>query len=376
MKKIILFFCFVFLSFSERNIVPSMTENFRKNIATLIDEFESVLELDEKIENLPDSAWFGSDKKSTKKEIENLINSALEILEISDLVEMKEKLRRIERRIEFAKKRISEYRNKMLSAPIDSWFRTTVKGFQEKIKLEENLIREQKKEKRETKEKINLLLSSSGLELNKEQLEMLLSSVIGDDIISMASVFKNLKNITIQFYGLSKENQENVEEARRYYGIYMVSLQVLEQMYKKFIDTIENSHIPKIDTFIKQAENNIIDANKGIKSKLGDIDILKANISSNLLTKKVAETYKKYLFWQKDTIEKREKKLQKNIYTSRNTYKTVKLSHQVITLLNRGMKDFDTLLNLKMPEFAVFKSSEMKKTFLNLSLRLKNWKVK
>ena len=53
-----------------------------------------------------------------------------------------------------------------------------------------------------------------------------------------------------------------------------------------------------------------------------------------------------------------------------NTYKTVKLSSMVSALINNGLKTFDTLSKLQIPDMAKFENKEIQEQFRKLTLRM------
>ena len=63
-------------------------------------------------------------------------------------------------------------------------------------------------------------------------------------------------------------------------------------------------------------------------------------------------------------ISKREEKI------AINTYKTVKLSSSVTNLIRNGLKTFDTLSKLQVPDITRFENKEMQEEFRKLTVRI------
>ncbi len=306
---------------------------------------------------LPKSTWFGEDQRSNAIELRNLLDEIIKILGISDITDYRQGINDLEQNIRVSQGKIAEYQQKKVTAPSDPFlgmhdtpFRVTKKGYQDRIDDQYELIDEHEKQIDDIRSQLANELSKIGLELTNEQLEMLLSSVVGNDIMSMSVVFNNVREITIELEKLTNKSGENVEAARRYYGVYKVLLHVLDYMQNKFINDINRKYIPRIKQYILQAKQNITEAKTAISHRRGDRDILKNNIAANKLTQKTSELYQAYLEEQKIYIQKQNKALADDIITADNTYKTVSLSSNVIKMLRKGLKEFEALAKLKIPK--------------------------
>ena len=78
-----------------------------------------------------------------------------------------------------------------------------------------------------------------------------------------------------------------------------------------------------------------------------------------------------------DIVNSQQRKIKKALKISKeqekvaiNTYKTVKLSSMVSALINNGLKTFDTLSKLQIPDMAKFENKEIQEQFRKLTLRM------
>ena len=65
-------------------------------------------------------------------------------------------------------------------------------------------------------------LRALGLQLDDRQIDVLLSSVTGDDLLQNAVVFANVRIMVEKLAELSREDRDNLEINRRYSGLYLV----------------------------------------------------------------------------------------------------------------------------------------------------------
>ena len=74
-------------------------------------------------------------------------------------------------------------------------------------------------EKALTMTQMSQALTAIGVDLDSNQLEAMMSSVVGDDIVSMSVVFNAIKDMTTQLAELTQSSGEDLAHAKKYYGI-------------------------------------------------------------------------------------------------------------------------------------------------------------
>ena len=205
--------------------------------------------------------------------------------------------------------------------------------------------------------------------MDPEQLKVWLSSAIGDDIISMSVVFSHIKDITLQLEELTATSGENLSYAKKYYGMVVMIHKLIVYMQNRFIEDVENNIKPKLREFNKEANSNMKEAKKLYRNDTNN-QVLESNIEANKLTIKAINLYL-------DIVNSQQRKIKKALRISKeqekvaiNTYKTVKLSSMVSALINNGLKTFDTLSKLQIPDMAKFENKEIQEQFRKLTLRM------
>jgi len=331
-----------------------------------------ILDIEHENETLPESAWLGKDKTSNKNKINALLDEAIGILSISKTSEIRHQIRSIEEDIRGLKQTIAKYRQAQVSAPIRSKWKTTVADYKEKIEQLTEIIQQRHEQIDELKTQFSQQLADRGLNINQEQLDVLLSSVVGDDIIQSSVVYDNVKKISQQLMELTKNSGEDIEISQRYYGMYTILLKTLLHMQVTFIGNIGGKYLPKITNIVEEV-NNINETTRNLLS--GEVDKnhrlhLMANIGAQKLTLQTAELYKKHLNRQRDKVEIARNKTESDLQIAQNTYRTVRVSGELINLLRTSQKSFDTLLNIQVPDLLVFESLQMKQEFAILTQKL------
>ncbi|WP_182866155.1 hypothetical protein [Stieleria mannarensis] len=358
----------------------------RKRLGDLFERvlptLEETRELVDRHADLPDSSVipFKLDKQSNSAQINELLDQAIVALSVSEVSDYRQRIREANEAIAQARTNIADYRRQRVSA---SWakdqsqldkvnpFELSKEAIDESIDAEEEEIERQTKTLAELKETFAEELSKIGVEVDQEGVESLLSSVSGDDIVTMAVVFDNIKHVTVQLQELTENSGEALDVSKRYYGIYVVMIHVMDRIQKTFVRDVNEKHIPKLNEFAAQAKQNIKQARTLIEVSGGDREVLEANIASNELTRETANLYIEYLKRNAALIEKENKLAQKKLATAMNTYDTVKLSSDVAALMNTGRRDFETLMRLKVPSLREFNNAAIRKEFERMTSELR-----
>ena len=333
--------------------------------------------------DLPDKSRlpFTEDKQSNSAAINELLDAAIVILGNSEVSDYRQKIRDANELIQGSHEAIADYRRQRVSAKwardqsqIDKVnpFELSKESIDEQIENEEKEIQKQEKRLVELKKQFAKELSDIGVVVDEAAVESLLSSVSGDDIVSMAVVFENIKNVTAQLQNLTQRSGEALDVSKRYYGMYVVMVHVMDRIQKSFVRDVREKHIPKLKAFSKQADENIAQARSIIELKGGDPVLLSANIESNKLTQQTAILYIDYLQRNAALIEAENRRAQKNLATAMNTYNTVKLSSDVASLMKSGRRDFDALMKLQIPQLREFSNESIRREFERMTVELRS----
>lgn len=368
---------------SEKSAQERLRQRFGELFESVLPTLEQARELVDRHAGLPDNSRvpFVADKQSNSADINELLDEAIEILGVSEVSDYRGKIRDANTAIATSHENIADYRRQRISA---SWakdqgqldkvnpFELSKEAIDERIADEQSEIKAQRERLVELKQSFATGLSKIGVEVDDDGVESLLSSVSGDDIVTMAVVFENIKQVTTQLQQLTQESGEALDVSKRYYGMYVVMIHVMDRIQKTFIRDINEKHIPKLNQFASQADQNIAQAQKLIDVDGGDEKTLKANITSNQLTRQTAKLYIEYLQRNADLISADNRRAEKNLATAMNTYDTVKLSSDVADLMNTGRRDFETLMKLQVPALREFSNAAIRKEFQRMTSELRS----
>ncbi|MDR1378367.1 MAG: hypothetical protein LBJ36_04885 [Synergistaceae bacterium] len=351
----------------------SLASSWERLSSTLTD----ALNLQDKQETLPESSYFGADKISNTKKINALLDKVVEILvqgDASDLRRQAIALR--ETGLPALRREVDDLRNKRISAPETSkvpWVKTRSQ-IEARIAELDVEIKEKERLAMDIDSKIAEALRNMGLDLDDKQIDILLTSVTGDDLFQNTVVFANVKHVVEKLAELSREDRDNLEISRRYIGMYLVLNDVLIATQEGLIEKINMDYKPRLAELKAEAEKLRAEAlgraKQGQYSKTQK-EAFEVNAKANAMTARVAELYAELLEGQRKNFKVTLMDLQRNRDVAESTYKTVRSTGDLRNLIRAGLDLFDSIHPLSMPQLQSFENEAIRKEFEEINKRLR-----
>jgi hypothetical protein len=357
---------------TRRHLEPEAEDHFARVWDGVLPTLEETLALEERHASLPESSWFGEDQASNQAAIDDLLDQAVELLSTSDVQQYRDRIASLQKGIAQARQDMAEYRRLRVSAPRESLVNKTVADYEDAIEAREADIDRFEDELASVKRDFAAELRGLGLDLSDEQVELLLSTVVGDNLIDLGIVFDNVKSITEQLERLVAESGEDLESARRYYGMYVVLLKSLHQMHLQVEQAIAGKYIPQIDAIAERAQDLSAQTRNLMEQTPEKREILKANLEAQRLTVEAAGIYRDYLDQQGRQVTNARVELETDIAAAWNTYETVRVSGELVGLVRSSRQLLEGLLDRQVPALQPFKNLEMQREFEKLTAQLRS----
>lgn len=333
----------------------------------LIPRLDEVIALQDRDRELPESTWFGEDQASNSAAINGLLDEVTRILIGSNT--LRERMQELRGAMAANRAAIVELQRRKLTAPSDSLWRKTVSDLVEEIGEREAILAEQRQAMAGLHAETAVLLRGKGLDIDAEGVDFLLSTVVGDDVVNMTLVFEKVRQLTEQLEALTVESQEDLATARRYYGMYAVLLRTLEHMHAILIDRIESDYRPRIETVGGRARE-LQQETRALNAR-GPSRVLQSNLEAQQLTIDAAARYADYLNRQQRQVVASRQRLSRDLAIAQNTYETVKMSGDLVALMQSSRQRLDSLFQLQVPALRAFENLEMKREFQRLTATLR-----
>lgn len=333
----------------------------------LIPRLDEVIALQDRQRELPENAWFGEDRGSADAEIDRLLDEVSVIL-VGDNV-LRQRMRELSSAMTGNRAAISDLKRRRLTAPSDSMWRKTVADIDAEIGEREALLQEQQTALDELHAEMAIALRVTGLDIDAAGLEFLMSTVVGDDVIDMTLAFEQVRDLTEQLERLTADSDEDVASARRYYGMYTVLLRTLDHMHASLLDSITQDYQPRVGAIAERARELQQETRTLLARRANPV--LSSNLEAQQLTIAAAARYGDYLDGQRRQIELSRKQLARDIAIASNTYETVKMSGDLVALMQNSRQLLDRLFRLQVPPLRAFENLEMKREFQRLTETLR-----
>jgi len=337
----------------------------------LVPRLEETLQLEEDRPRLPDRAWLGRDKQDAEADINALLETSVAILSRSPVQDYRAQIEALRTRISEARVEIDQFRRARIAAPTDSLIATTVEGYDQRIAEREADIRRYQAELERIKGQFVTELRAMGIELSSDQVDLLLATVVCDNLIDLGIVFDNVKAITQQLETLVEDSGEDLESARRYYGMYVVLLRALARMHQDVAQAIETRYIPEINAIAERAADLSQETRALMRAQPERVELLRNNLQAQQLTIEAARVYRDYLAEQRKEVEQAQSALAADIKTAWNTYQTVRVSGELVDLVQSSQHLLDGLLNREVPPLRPFQNRQMQRELEKLTHQLR-----
>ena len=337
----------------------------------LVPKLDETLQIEDGRETLPERAWIGRDQRNADADVNALLDASVAILSRSPVQAYRARIEALRDEIAAARADIDRFRRARVAAPRESLIATTVAGYDERIAEREADIQANLSELDRIKAEFVGELRAMGIELSDDQVDLLLATVVGDNLIDLGLVFDNVKAITLQLETLVEDSGEDLESARRYYGMYVILLRALARMHSDVAEAIETAYVPEINAIAERAAQLSEETRALMKAQPSRAALLRNNLEAQALTIEAAGVYREYLLEQRTQVEQARAALVADIETAWNTYQTVRVSGELVDLVQSSQSLLDGLLDREVPPLRPFQNLEMQRELEKLTRELR-----
>jgi len=360
--------------FSEQDVIPDNSQRIKEIWEPLLEKLHQGSKVRKQIAETPSFTFWGEDKEAVIKDYQDIIDQIIMLLRNPSLEKNRNAIRELKNRIETLNNEISQLKEQRIVAPIDDSLTTTKSEIDKKIAQRKKQIDDDQDQIDHLLTQFKIKLTEMGIDLNRAQIEMLLVRVDADDIVQMFAVLDILKEITQQLSQLLNESQEDLLQARRYYGMHLILLEMVAQMQQTYLGHIDTLYVPNLEQLYDKTLTIQANSKERIQqdNNINRKKIYQRNIKAQDLTLKIIKIYIKQLLEQKSKIMTAQDNLKKDIDLAQNTYNTVMISSELSHLLQTSIEAFDTLQQIQLPEIIPFENIQMQKKYAELSRSLDN----
>ena len=346
------------------NIVPRLTESVKDNWRKISALSSRAMTLRCERENLPDRAWIACDKESHGKLIHDKVLLIRELLLSTSAQDLLKEVDALDRKIAEIDRDIHKESAHDIFCPEDSGKGTLAK-------LRENrrgLVRRREEAMRVVSQE----LESLGLRLSGGA-EQCLFLVDARDLVDVAIVAKGVGIVVERLRALMQSG--DVVAAKRYYGMYLIMVEVQKACYDIYIEKSRTGEWRDKIAQLKAEATTL--RQKALTSSTNMVFFtapqraaFARNAEVNAATLKAIDAYVQVLDQHEAVIRSKAEEAVKMLMVAENSYKTVALTEEFLSLAKANQDSFEALLELQLPPIEVFNDAALLAEFAAITRKL------
>ncbi len=316
-------------------------------------------------------------REDREKRIRELLDAALEIVTDVPITRIQKRITQRRAAIRDLKDRIAVLKEKRLTAPTDGFLpgivTDTVASLDEDIADLQARIAANRQDIAAAKREILAALEKSGIQVAPDQLDLMLDSVLGGDMIKLVAAFETVKNIDAHLGQLVRESGENLKAARRYFALHATLFAMLVHAQDMLIDKINRVYLKRLDRILADIREARAETDRLMRgaNRPDQQRTLAANRRAQLFAQKVARYYRDFLKTQRRQLIQARQRTMRDLRIADNTYRTVEASFQLRALIEDARASFDAIKKLETPGFdQIFQNDRLRKEFEKLTDQL------
>ncbi|MEZ5817431.1 MAG: hypothetical protein R3D44_10145 [Hyphomicrobiaceae bacterium] len=316
-------------------------------------------------------------REDREAKIKGLLDATLGVVTDVPVVEVQKRIEGLKSNIRELDDRIVKLREKKLVAPKDGFLpgyvTDTVDSLTKEIEDSQQRIAANRDAIDKAKGEVFDGLAKSGIQMTREQVDLLLDGVLSGDLVRLVAVFDSAKAIDAQLAKLMAQSGENISAARRYFAMHAALFAMVVHAQDVTIDKIDQHYLPKLEAITKDiaaARKRTGELLRG-ENRPDQRRALEANRESQRLADEAAKGYRRYLIQQREQVARARRRAAHDLKIADNTYETVEASYQLRQLMKDSSTSFEAIQKLESPTFEqIFRNEELRREFENLTRKL------
>ena len=300
-----------------------------------------------------------------------IINSCLEDFLHSDVLALIDSVQRLQDQIEKRKERINSWRLGLISAPASTLnpLRQTRARLFKRIKKEQASIEHDLAQIESLKAEALEKLAQERIPLTAEQLDGLLYTAEGTELAQIMAVAENIRGI--QAHLSATLDSSNNAQVKTCTGLLMLCYRIYVEIIERAISKVSGSYLEKLEELSDEANRQILRAKVLFEQSKKTSDVARSNMQINARTISLIALYREHLKKRLTELEKLRKEMTANYELSLNTFRTVKVGSELLSVIAAGEKDLAAIFDFEPPQLKSIYTEGLAEEFESLTRKLK-----
>ena len=365
--KGLIFFCTILglINVLADSLSANIKENIKDNWDDISEWCDEVVDLEKGMASLPESKWIGRDRSDQREDINELRQQIKEMLLSVDSHKLLKKIAKLDAKIADVKKKIENIREEMAFRPD-----TKEKNAKRIAKLV-GKCRDLESARKKEVDGVRAELESIGIKSKDGTIDGFIMLVNQKDFTDVVILSKGVYEIVECLKNAVSEG--NVVSSTRYYGIYVVLMDLQMIAYEEYLLKSKNVWRARLDTFSTEVEATITRCKDNIRRgeyEKRDVEAFEKLIASNNKLLYAIDLYRKLLKGYESSVEERLKKTKLRRERAQCTFETSSNILTLASMLQDVQSEFSSLMELELPEIKNFSDSALNEQIRSITLRL------
>ena len=360
----------MFFSFSHMyagSLAMEIKENVRDNWKEVSEWCGEVVNLENGMSSLPENSWipWKRDREKQRADIREIQQRIKEMLLSVDSHKLLKKIAKLDAKIADVKKKIENIREEMAFHP------DTKEKNAKKIAKLVGKCRDLESARKKEVDGVRAELESIGIKSKDGAIDGFIMLVNQKDFTDVVILSKGVYEIVECLKNAVSEG--NVVSSTRYYGIYVVLMDLQMIAYEEYLLKSKNVWRARLDTYSTEVEATITRCKDNIRRgehEKRDVEAFEKLIASNNKLLYAIDLYRKLLKGYESSVEERLKKTKLRRERAQCTFETSSNILTLASMLQDVQSEFSSLMELELPEIKDFSDSALNEQIRSITLRL------
>ncbi len=300
-----------------------------------------------------------------------IINSALGDFLHSDVLALIDAVQKLQDQIAKRRERINGWRLGLISAPASTInpLRQTRARLFKRIKKEQACITHDLAQIEALKKETLGKLAAANVPLSAEQLDGLLYTADGSELAQVMAVAENIR--LIQTHLSQSLDPANSAQVKTCTGFLMLCYRIYVEIIERAIAKVSGPYLERLEELADEANRQILRAKVLYEQSKKTSEIARSNMEINARTISLISLYREHLNKRLAELERLRKEMFANYELSLNTFRTVKVGSELLTVIAAGEKDIEAIFSFEPPQLKSIYTEGLAEEFEQITRRLK-----
>lgn len=306
---------------------------------------------------------------------QRIIQDCFEIMADSSLVDLLSLQDEVNAEIRKKQEKMGKLARESITAPSSSWnpLATTQESISRDIAGLRQDIADLEASINTEKTRVYNDMVQNGVPIEREQFEFMINAADAMETAKIMAVAENLKYMLQNMEEKVSDPNAPVDLHKIYSGMYMMCHRVYMYAISFAVEQIDNIYKPRL-LAMKEKNDKLIADSRSLSRQVhtpADRATLESNMASQKRMSEVINLYTRYLDSQKKNLVSLNNDMTKRYRVAENTYQTIRLSSELLSLLRNSQTDFSRIFAFRPPELQLLHDARFSREFAEVTANLR-----